>query len=205
MLLLVRFLSCAVLCTSLLACANAPTHHTVKPMEGDIRIERLYVYSFLDVREDLIGKKMLVELEAQLSERLEASGIKVRQLWFNRSSTRMQYSLNETPSQAASIYSQASSVRVPVGETIRDNAENETAFAPRYRLVAFPAQSRATGTGTGYTVHWDLIDVATGKLAWRSDSRVYNMNWWSSDELPKERAKVLVDGLLAEFQKTGVK
>lgn len=186
-------------------CANAPRFNTVNAANASIQLTSVYVYSFLDVRESLIGKNMLHELETQLGERFERNGVKAEQLWFSRSPLRREISLNEEPARSSSIYASSSTIRVPVAETIRSNAAAEVAFAPRYRLTVFPAQSRTTGGGAGYKIYWDLFDVTTNKLVWRSDSDVYNMNMWKADEMPKERAKAIVDGIFQEFAKSGLK
>jgi hypothetical protein len=186
-------------------CANAPRFNTVNASNAPIQLTSVYIYSFLDVRESLIGKNMLQELETQLGERFERNGVKVEQLWFSRSPLRREVSLNEEPARSGSIYTSSSTMRVPVAETIRSNASAEVAFSPRYRLTVFPALSRATGAGTGYKIYWDLFDVTTNKLVWRSDSDVHNLNMWKSDEMPKERAKAIVDGIFKEFAKSGLK
>lgn len=186
-------------------CANAPRFNTVNVANAPIQLTSVYIYSFLDVRESLIGRNMLRELEEQLGERFERNGVKVAQLWFSRSQLSREISLNEEPTRSTSIYGRSSSIRVPVAETIRSNASAEVVFSPRYRLTVFPAQSRATGTGTGYKIYWDLFDVTSNQLVWRSDSDVYNMNMLAADEVPKERAKAIVDGIFSEFAKSGFK
>lgn len=186
-------------------CANAPRFNTLNATNAPVQLTRVYIYSFLDVRESLIGKNMLRELEIQLGERFERNDVKVEQLWFLRSPLSRETSLNEEATRSTSIYVRSSTIRVPVAETIRSNVSAELAFSPRYRLTVFPAQSNASGAGTGYKIYWDLFDVTSNKLVWRTDSDVRNLNLLKVDEMPTERAKAIVDGIFHEFAKSGVK
>lgn len=184
-------------------CVNTPRFNTVKSVSEPLQLTRLYVYVFLDIREELIGRQTLQALERQLAARFEANGVASAQLWFKQSPVGREVALGEQPGRG-SLYGSSSTVRVPVATVIRGNAQAEVDFAPRYRLTAFPAQTSGLGSGVGYTIYWDLVDTQSNRLVWRTDSSVSNTNWWKNDEWPEERAKAMVDGLFAEFARSGI-
>jgi hypothetical protein len=193
-----------LLCALLIAgCANKPTFTSMPVLDVGVKLDKLYIYSFLDVRESSLGKKMLAQLESQLSEALKKERVDVRQLWYGRSKTAAEYALTEAP-QFSTYGTSNSSVRVPVRETLVANRDEEAQFGAQHRLIVFPSQTRSTGTGAAYSIRWDIVDVTTGKVLWSTTSTTHNVNWASNDELPVERAKAIVEGIVVEMRRAGL-
>ena len=177
----------------LTGCAISPDFTgTTQPITS-VQLDKLYIYSFLDVRANELGSTMMTEIERQLGEGLKVHGVESQQHWFERDPIASEF--------ARSSYS---SERVPVHEVIHNNAQQERAFGARYRLIAFPANTLAAGAWRHYDFNWVLEDSGTGQLVWSTTSRSKHMNWVKNDEDSAERAKVLVDAVLEEMASSGL-
>lgn len=169
---------------------------------GQAPLRAVYVYSFLDLRENELGPKFLGEVQRQFAEALKAKGASSAQLSFNDSPLRAEYLLKEEPVRG-SLTRQAST-RVPVGEVIATNLRAEAAFGAPYRLIVFPASLTALNTGHRFDVRWDIYDARTNVRVWSATSETLHQNWISHDESPVERAKILVEGIILQMTKAGV-
>ncbi len=161
-------------------------------------MDALYVYSFLDVREGILGKKFLAEVQRQLGEALAADGVKSKQLWFENSPLRNDFSLAAVGQNPAST-----AMRIPVEEVIKANQGDDASFGSTHRLLALPASVTSTNTSIHFMVRWVLIDAQTNKVQWSTSSASNEMRWFLGDENPVGRAKDFVDGLMVELRKSG--
>ncbi len=188
-------------------CASKPTFTAHSFYTGERLVRSIYIYSFLDLREQEVGSKFLREFKRELAAQLDGVGVKNRQLWFNDSPARAEFSKVDAP-MGTTFSGQDSTTRtvikdVPIGQVVQLNSEEERTFNATHRLIVFPENTTVGGV-TGYQLRWDIIDARTGKLEWTTRSTTQNGNWWSNDEAPVERARVLVEGLISELRKNSV-
>lgn len=151
---------------------------------------RLYVYSFMDVRDSEFGPMMLAEIDRQLVAELAKASVTARVLRFKDSEAGKYYSTTN------------SGMSVPTGQTISGNLANEKSLATNYRLVIFPSDMKITGAWMHYQVRWELFDAATNKRVWVATSHGKHMNFAKNDEDPQARAKGIVDGFVGELRKS---
>jgi len=184
----------AAACLALLpACATNEFLQTKTHVEGlSLKNTKLYIYSFLDVRTGELGPNLLDEFDRQLTQQLAKSGITAKVLRFRDSEPGKQYSFTSTGMQ------------IPVRDTIVQNLANERAMATDYRMVIFPSQLTVAGAWRHYDVRWDVMDARNGKVVWSTQSKGKHMNAWKADEEPEARAKTIVDGIVAEMQKSNL-
>jgi len=171
-------------------CVSKPEFQTVKKLEKEFAIEQLYLYSFLDLREKIMGQNLIKEIEIQFDVEFKKRGVEIEQLWFKKSDVL----------SSSSLVEDGNGVDVPVGDVIYENLKNEVATNTKYRLVAFPSYVRLTNTGVGYQVRWELFDALSNEKLWSSSSWTYNSNFIYKDELADERAKALVGGLMKQLE-----
>lgn len=166
---------------------------------GSSPVNAVYIYSFLDLREGALGKQFLAEVKRQLSDALSKEGIRTKQLWFNESPLRAQFSLEaKGPNQATN------STRVPVDEVVTASREDEQSFGATHRLLVFPTSVMMSNTGSNFDIRWTLIDSQTNKIQWSTTSFSSHTKWFLGDENPAGRATEFVDGLMAELRKSHV-
>lgn len=167
--------------------------------DGPSQVTAVYVYSFLDLREGALGRQFLAEVRRQLSDALAKEGIRTKQLWFNESPLRTQFSLEEKgPNQATT------STRVPIDEVVMATREDEQSFGATHRLIVFPASVMMSNTGSNFDIRWTLIDSQTNKAHWSTTSFSSHAKWFLGDENPTGRASEFVNGLMAELRKSHV-
>lgn len=167
---------------------------TITPAEPglSIRNSKVFGYSFLDIRDAEFGPTMLSQIDSQLTQMLEKSNVSFKVLRFKNSEAARYYAAT------------GGSMTVPVGQTILSNLKEEQTFGADYRLVIFPSKMSLVGAWKHYDVRWDLIDVKTGKRVWASTSYGKHLTMWRNDEEPEMRAKMIVDGAIAEMKKGGL-
>jgi hypothetical protein len=182
---------------SVAGCATAPKFHTqLTPVV--LPINSVYIYSFLDVREKQLGVNFLQAVQHDLQDELTQHGVRSKQLWFNSSPQRAEFSLNESAPRGLR---RESTVRIPVLEVIGGNASDERAFGASYRLVMSPSDITNSGVGFDSQVTWILTDVKSGQVVWRATSRMSTVNLIKVDEDPSGRAQLFVHGLMQEMAK----
>jgi hypothetical protein len=175
------------------ACATNQFSGTKSLAEGvTLKNSRLYVYSFLDIRDTQFGPNLLTEFDAQLTRELSSAAVTAKVLRFKESETGRYATISN------------SQMTVPIKDTIKNNAENERALGADFRLIIFPSQMTLSGAWTIYDVRWDLYETKTGKLVWATTSHGKHMNAWKRDEEPQSRAKTIVDGIMAELKNSNL-
>jgi hypothetical protein len=186
-----------IMVLALTGCATAPKFQTqVAPQTSGVN--NLYIYSFLDVREKQIGANFLQEVQRDLQDELTQRGIRSKQLWFNNSPQRAQYSLTESD-QRIVWRGRESTIRIPIPEVIAGNVGDERNFGARYRLVISPSGVSNTGIGFEYLVTWVMMDTRTGQVVWNASSKMKTVNLIKADEDPTGRAHLFVNGLMQEM------
>lgn len=182
---------------SVAGCATAPRFRTqLTPVV--LRINSVYIYSFLDVREKQLGAKFLQAVQHDLQDELTQRGVRSKQLWFNSSPQRAEFSLNESAPRG---FRAETTVRIPVLEVIGGNASDERAFGASYRLVMSPSDITNSGVGFDSQVTWILTDAKSGQVVWKATSSMSTINWMKADEDPTGRAQLFVHGLMQEMTK----
>jgi hypothetical protein len=181
----------SVMLASLAGCATTPKFSSSTSSVG-VQLDKIYVYSFLDVRQNVLGQHFLEDLKVELDQKFASHGVVTEQLWFRDSPVFSEFA-------AAGL----TSVMVPIGRVIVGNRPTEVHFGARYRLVAFPLETTAAGSWNFYDFRWDLIDVTTGMKVWTTTSHAGKLNFAGPDEYPQKRADMIVGGLIGEMKKAG--
>jgi hypothetical protein len=200
-----RLLSGFLVSVVVLSASGCVTNNFRTPppaFSGQAPMRAVYVYSFLDLRENELGPKFLAEVQRQLAAALKGKGASSAQLSFNDSPLRAEYLLKEEP--VSGSRTRQASTRVPVGEVIATNLQAEGTFGAPYRLIVFPVSLTALSTGHRFDVRWDIYDTRTNARVWSATSETLHQNWISHDENPAERAKILVEGIILQMGKAGV-
>jgi hypothetical protein len=190
----------AAVVLALAGCAHAPqfTGQTRTASMTGAHIDRMYVYSFVDYRDKELGPDFMKQLERQLGAALAHHGVKSEQLWFRRSPVEATYTLKSVPAGGLN-----SSTQLPVAEVIAANLPKERALDPQYRLIMFPSNLR-TGGGITVDIRWTVRDAKTNNVVWATTSSAHHSVWSDANENAAERAKMEVDGFIAELVKTGM-
>jgi hypothetical protein len=187
------------LALSLCGCATTSFESKMPNRSETTPVTAVYVYSFLDLREGSLGKNFLNEVRSQLDQALTKDGVRTKQLWFNDSPLRTQFSLEATGPNLA-----RTSMRVPVAEVVNATREDERAFGASHRLIVFPASITRSNSGSTFSVRWDLVDSQTNEITWTTTSRSHHMKWFLGDENPRERAGTFVEGFVTELHKAKI-
>jgi hypothetical protein len=180
----------ALACVAVLtACATNQFSKTQVASEGiTLRNSRVFVYSFLDVRDVEFGPNMLLEFDRQLVQAFQNSDTTSTFMRFRDSDIGKYFVLTN------------STVRVPTKEIIERNAERERTLGTEYRLIIFPVKLTRAGAWVHYDVRWELVNAKTGLAVWSTTSQGRHLNAWKNDEEPVARAKTIVDGIITEMR-----
>lgn len=167
---------------------------TITPTTNGLSIRgaKVYAYSFLDLRDAELGSSMLAQVDAQLTQSLADANVSVKVLRFKDSEP------------GRSFATTSGGMSVPVRQTVESNLPEEKAQGTDYRLIVFPSKITISGAWKFYDIRWDLIDAKTGRAVWSSASQGKHLTMWNNDEDPEKRAKVIVDGVVSEFKKSGL-
>jgi hypothetical protein len=178
--------------TSLVSACATNQFSSTAPLGEDVSLKnsRLYVYSFLDLRDAELGANMLAEIDAQLIREFAKAGVTVKVLRFKNSEVGRYYATTN------------GGMSVPIGQTISSNSQEEQSLGAEYRLVIFPSKMTLSGAWRFYDVRWELMDVKTNKRLWTTTSQGKHLNMWKNDEDPQARANTIVNGIMAELQKS---
>lgn len=174
-------------------CAAKPDFETSVKFNKEIELNDLYLYSFIDLHEKIIGENIVPELKQQFELQFEQRGININQLWYKDSQLLTNTAISEVDGETT----------VPVEKIVLANLENEQNVNAKYRLIAFPVYVNHGKSSAGYRVKWSLSGVATNEVIWAASSWTYNVDMFSNDERPEKRAKLLVKGLLRQLQNAG--
>jgi len=153
-----------------------------------LKNSKLYIYSFMDLRDAELGKKMLVAMNNQLVDGFKKAGVAATVLNFKDSATGQYFSLSNK------------NVQVPVKDVILQNAANEVAAGANYRMIIFPSNMRLTGAVKFYDIKWEIYDAKSGQVVWTTISHGKNSTMWSTEENPDERAQIILEGFLNEIR-----
>jgi hypothetical protein len=157
---------------------------------------KIYVYSFLDVREEYYSGKVLDQLDADLVGRLGEDMISLRILRFKNSPIGETYSAAQGLGQDSTM--------IPVGPVIEQNQADEKAFDARYRLIIFPANFSSVGAWRYYDIRWLLIDAKTGARLWNHLYSGKHLVMWSDSENAVARSKKILDELIKSLRADGL-
>lgn len=166
------------------ACATA--NFSAKGEGPALTGSHVYIYSFIDVRNNDLGPRMIAQVNEQLRARLAEYGVETRLVTFRETSYGRYTSVT-------------GSVAVPVPQIVEQNARAEQEFGADYRLVIMPTQITIYDAAQNYQITWDLFDVNTGEIVWSSSMRGNRTVWYSADEDAEGRAATIVDGLINQM------
>lgn len=177
----------------LMGCVTNEFKSTTTAADGiSLRGSKVYVYSFLDLRDSDLGETMVNQINMQLTRELSNSGVSMKVLNFKDSEPGRSFATTNT------------GLSVPVRQTIESNISEEKAQGTDYRLLIFPSKMHLSGAWKFYDIRWELIDARTERPVWSSTSKGKHLTMWKNDEDPEGRAKIIVDGVVSEFKKNGL-
>ena len=157
----------------------------------------VYVYSFLDVREDEYTPKVLGQFDADLTARLGALHISSKILHFNESSRGKEESYAKTTGYGDSSRS------VPVGETVARNFDDEHASGARFRLLIFPSNFTTSGVWRFYDIQFQLVDTVLHKQLWEYVYSGKHMVMLKDSENAQARSKKILEHAFEELKAKG--
>lgn len=159
-------------------------------------VERLYIYSFLDVRPGYLDESTKAAIQQRFSDELGKSGVSAKQSWFaaTRQSERIQadpqgHTLGDT------------SRVVSVQAAIQEFQSEQAAHCPTHRLVAFPEFTYGSPDSFRMNIKWDLVDTSTGYIEWSVYSTTTARKSGASAE---EMAGAWVNPIITELRARGV-
>jgi hypothetical protein len=174
---------------ALTACATNKFTKTQSLVNGvSLANSRIFVYSFLDIRDAEFGPNMLIEFDKQFIRDLKKSAVTAKVLRFKDSEAGKYFSFTN------------GGVSIPIRETLEKNADKERELNADYRLIIFPSKMTLSGAWKFYDIKWELISVKTGERVWATTSQGKHLNAWKNDEEPVARAKTIVDGIVTEMR-----
>lgn len=135
--------------------SSPPPPPSRAPVAGELRGAQVFVYSFLDIREQDFGFEVVEGFEKRLLEDLKIAGVPAKLLRYSDTSVSQNY-----PARGKG------SSWIPIGQVIDKNIEEEASIGTRYRLIIFPTKMAVGGLGREYTVRWTLFDARTGFEIW---------------------------------------
>lgn len=159
---------------------------------ASLRDSVVYIYNFLDLRQEQYGDKVLAQFDGQLTERLDHLGTRAKVLRYRNS-----------PAMQASGANFGSTM-VPVAETIFANLADEAATGAKYRLIVFPASYTLAGAWRFYEVRWVLVDVRTNRKLWSYLYKGKHLVMWRTNENAVSRGRKLVDAAWGELARAGL-
>lgn len=208
-------LSCATMAAAQAPASDAPPPPVIVPappappappvaVGGEVQKPQLkgaslYVYSFLDVRRDEFGDKVLDQFHAQLVDALKHNGVSPQLQQFRDSLAGALW----VPRNVKAATGRRTYERVPVLETIAANRAQEQAAGTRYRLLVLPANFELIGAWRHYTVRWIVMDAATDRILWKRDYKGKHLTVWRTNENAEGRGRKLTEaglGLMREDQ-----
>ena len=180
-----------------------------KPAPGTtLRGTVVYVYSFLDVRTEDMGPRMVDQLNSQLEQALNCASVQTKFLLFRDAETAApsdevrSESSRPMPELVPNLTEGRTSV--PVMGTIARNTAAEAASGAKYRLVVLPSYMSQWGDFRSLDVSWRLTDINTGRVIWAftTTDRIYQ--WGRNDVNSRARAASLVKKAMAALRKYGL-
>ena len=173
-----------------------PLGTAATPLPAKLQGSSVYVYSFLDVRQEQYTSKVLDQFDAELTRRLAALKIGSHILRFRQS--RMNRS-DEFYAGSANRESRA----VPVMETVYSNLPEERAAQARFRLIVFPSDYTVAGAWRFYEIRFILMDAETSSRLWTYTYSGKHLVMLKDSENAEGRSKKILDKLFAELKSGG--
>jgi hypothetical protein len=171
------------------SCATATYASKNEPGSAEsIYGSQVYVYSFLDVRSSDLGRGMVEQVNQQLLSQLNARGVAAQIVTYGDVTDKIA----------------VGTVQVPVDEIIASYGPQEAEFGADFRLVVMPTQMTIYGATQDYQVSWQLMSVETGEVVWSTTLSGGRTVWWHQNEDSEDRARAVVDGLIAEMAASGL-
>ncbi len=191
---------CGVALFYLTACATANKFERTQVADG-LHIESgadIYIYSFLDMREQEFGSDMLRNVHDQLSNALKSRGFDVQMFYYR------DYLDSED-----SFVSRISSIGhnseiVPIKAIIEKNKTKEMEFGTDYRLIAFPNDFKIHGANQFFSIGWALTDNTSLKPLWSTEQGGGRTVWLKQDEMSDKRAADFISALISEMETSGL-
>jgi len=137
---------------------------------GTRSVEKLYVYSFLDIQQDKLGKDYFTTFEYELTKALVMHGVDSRILWFNDSVFRVVEG-NSSERRLGNIELTSTNRTVPIKETIEANLKEEEALQATHRLIIFPRSTMKHSNGMiEMEIEWRIFDTSTMECGWTAST-----------------------------------
>lgn len=184
--------------TVLVGCSTIPRFSDSELNESTVKLDNLYIYSFLDVKDQEYGPEFLKLARAELDTALTAAKVRHVQAWSR--DPELTGAALVTTRKYIPLQGNQQSTYVPVNEVVAANRFQEREFGTQYRLLVFPSQTDFTGMGFQYRIEWELIDLRTQRRAWTATSFLETVAV-TSNENAQARAQGFVSGLIAEWRR----
>jgi len=155
----------------------------------------VYIYSFLDVRQEEFSPKVLQQLDDDLKARFSVAQVRVKSLSFRNSSTGQFYSTENTGS---------GSTLIPVERTIKENEADEHSEGANFRLIIFPSNFTVSGAWRFYDIRCLLIDVTDNRTRWTYIYHGSHLVIWKESENAAARSKKILDAMFADMRARGL-
>ena len=181
---------------ALSGCATGPNSQVLSPAPKYVgtSIDKLYVYSFLDVRPEFINDRFAEKVRQMMQEELKKCAVSTEQVWFGE--TPQSKLLHANPER----YTLASSKLISVEGTIADNRVAEQSFEPSHRLVVFPQSTSGTPNNFTFELKWDLIETRTRYVQWSVYTRTSSLSKNMTPERADAAANGFVGSILSEMK-----
>ena len=167
------------------------------PLPAKLSGSFVYVYSFLDVRQNEYTPKVLGQFDDDLTTRLNAAGISSKILRYTESAK------GKDEFVAAKTQVGDDSRAVPVAETIGGNLADERTTKARFRLIVFPANFTLSGAWRFYEIRFILMDTATNKRLLEYTYSGQHLVMMRDSENAQARSRKILDAAFAELKAKG--
>jgi hypothetical protein len=203
-----RAVGIGVMWVALASCQQLGTYQNTRAFAPapSLSGSRVYVYSFLDLNRDVIGYKLLRDLDPRLISGFSAASLEAKLAM--PSYGALEQIKTEARPVSSSSFSTAYSTPIPVDAILSAHAEKEKAFGANYRLLILPSETTTYGTtdgitrvgleGGAYVVRWYLVDTASNRIVWQTEYSENNSG--HKNDRFEERAQNWVDGALEQMR-----
>ncbi len=152
----------------------------------------VYVYSFLDLRGDVLGDDLMSDMQDTLGASLRAAGIDNKVLPSKRN-PEMGFTEDYEGNK-----------NVGVAAAIKANAADEAATKARFRLIAFPANvtEMEYPAMQVFDIEWKLVDIRTDREIWSLTT--HDKHSYVGLTGSKSRAKSTIKRVMAGLASAGL-
>jgi hypothetical protein len=182
----------------LVGCSTIPRFSDSRVTESTVKLDNLYVYSFLDVKDQDYGTEFLKLARAGLDTALSGANVRHVQAWSR--DPELAGAALVTTRRYIPFKGNQQSTYVPVNEVVAANRPQERQFGAQYRLLIFPSQTDFMGMGYQFRIQWELVDLRTERSAWTATSFLETFAV-ASNENTQARANGFVSGLIDEWRR----